>query len=220
MALLTVAGGLAGRKCALELKPGWVQHPCLYVALVAESGSGKSPAFDLVLAPVQQADEALYEQYQEARKAYHREMKDFKAGKREAEPQRPVARQLLIDDCTGESLGPILRDNPNGVVLALDELSVWVSSMNMYRGGRGRDRQLFLSVWSGRPFRVDRKTAEGQGHGPILVKTPFVAVVGCIPPSQVGKLRGHESDEGDGLVERVLFVQPPRRPLPRRLFDP
>ena len=107
---------------------------------------------------------------------------------------------LLIDRA-----GCRTEDNPRGLLLAKDELTGWVAAMNQYRGGRGTDRQRFLSIWSGSPIEVDRKSS---GEDSLLIPHPFVSVVGGLPPSQVCKLNQGKDDQGDGFIERILFVRP------------
>jgi hypothetical protein len=211
MALLAVAGGLIGRSRAVAVREGWTELPCLYVALVAESGTGKTPALNHVLEPARGIDAHLHQHNRKARERQKAAMKGKDKRARPA-PEPVPMRRLSIDDFTGEALAGILQSNPRGVILAKDELTAWVTSMNQYRGGRGTDRQVFLSIWSGTPIQVDRKN--NMEEGPIVVPGPFVAVVGNLPPSQAAKLSPQRDDQGDGFVERILFVWPERLPIP------
>jgi len=56
MALLGVSGMLIGRSRAIEMKAGWKEHPNLYIAIIAKSGIGKSPAVDVIMKPVWDLD--------------------------------------------------------------------------------------------------------------------------------------------------------------------
>ncbi len=108
-------------------------------------------------------------------------------------------------DVTVERLARLLQDNPRGLVLIRDELSGWVKSMNQYKGGKGADRQFYLSVWSGAAALVDRV---GTGTPTtISVPQPCLSVVGCLPPDVLPVL----DDEGgreDGFLPRLLFAWP------------
>jgi hypothetical protein len=74
--------------------------------------------------------------------------------------------------------------------------------MDQYKsGGKGSDRQFWLSAWSNRPVSVDRK---GQPE-PLAVRRPFVSVIGSIQPTVLPELAdGRE----DGMLERFLFAYP------------
>src|SRR5215472_5257248 len=111
-------------------------------------------------------------------------------------------KRLWTSDPTVEQLGVLLQHHPRGLLLFRDELTGWVSSLNQYRGGRGSDRQFYLSAYSGTPITVDRKLSEV-----IIVPRPFVSVVGAIQPSLLHHLDGREGDE-DGFMQRLLFAFP------------
>src|SRR5262249_4147280 len=80
----------------------------------------------------------------------------------------------------------------------------WVRAMGQYKGGRGSDRQFWLSAWSGKSYLVDRKS---QGQVPISIPRPFVNVVGGIPPDMLNELADHKG-RNDGFLHRILFVYP------------
>jgi hypothetical protein len=85
-----------------------------------------------------------------------------------------------------------------------DELTGWVKSLNQYRqGGRGADREFYLSTWSGRPIAVDRRTI----REPVIIDRPFLAVVGCLSPDLLPELADRGRRE-DGFIERILFAWP------------
>ncbi len=107
-----------------------------------------------------------------------------------------------------------------------DELTGWVLSLNQYRSGRGADRQVFLSFWSGEPTKIDRK---GELDEPLIVTDPFVSVIGCIPPAKLAALDDGNDGE-DGFMHRILssFPRPVRgrywtwegiRPETRKLWS-
>ena len=87
-------------------------------------------------------------------------------------------------------------------MLERDELVGWVKAMDQYKaGGKGAERQYWLSTWSNRPVSVDRK---GQS-GPTSVLRPFVSVVGSIQPSVLPELAENRED---GMLKRFLFAYP------------
>jgi Protein of unknown function (DUF3987) len=111
-------------------------------------------------------------------------------------------RRHLVSDITMERLAQVMNDNPpgSGLLLHRDELAAWVLSMNQYRGGRGADRQSWVSIWSGEPWIVDRKTTDDA-----YVSAPFACVLGGIQPDVLPELA---TNRDDGFVDRLLFTYP------------
>lgn len=220
--MLVVAGAAIGTTRVLQVKRGWREGPRVYGTIVAEPGGVKSPALNLVAQPLYLRQEILAEAF--ARKAdehktamAHYEVK-LQAWKDEARksaktkggvnsdpptsPDSPSLVRVFTSDTTVEALAVLLRDNPRGLVIICDELTGWVRAMNQYKGGKGADRQFYLSAWSGLPYPIDRK------QGPLLLLfNPFANVVGCIPPDMLDEL-ADERGRQDGFLHRLLFAYP------------
>jgi len=116
--------------------------------------------------------------------------------------------QLLTVDATVEALASIISSNPRGVLMERDELTGWVLSMNQYKGGKGADRQLWLSFWNGASVVINRK---GRPD-PLVLSNPFVCVTGGLTPDCLDDLvdgRGRE----DGFLPRILLAYPDPVPL-------
>src|SRR4051812_49101986 len=95
-----------------------------------------------------------------------------------------------------------MLNRSHGVAIIRDEISGWVAAMDQYRGGKGSDRQQFLSLWSSQTLKVDRKSG-----GSVYVQAPVACVIGGIQPDLAGTL--HDADQRrDGFVERLLPVVP------------
>jgi hypothetical protein len=111
--------------------------------------------------------------------------------------------QLYTTDATMEALIQLLHHHPRGLLLVSDELTAWVLSMNMFRAGKGHDRQHWLSLWNGADIIVNRKTRQEV----TLVPNPFIGVTGCLPPDVLPDL-ADPRQRADGLLDRVLFSFP------------
>ena len=217
--MLPLLGAAIGTSRVLAVKPGWHEGPRLFVAVVAEPGSKKSPALDLVLTPLRQRQRTLHAtylrdkaQYQRVLEQYEGDLLDWKHRGRDgraARPERPqaphepVMPQVFTTDATLEALAALLEQNPRGVAFIQDELTGWALAMNQYKGGRGADRHGWLSFWNGAPILVNRKTRKE----PIVLDNPFVGVAGCLPPDMLGELTDERGRE-DGFVHRILFAFP------------
>ena len=83
-----------------------------------------------------------------------------------------------------------------------DELTGLVASLNQYKGGKGGDKQFWLTPWSSQDYTVNRK-----GKEPLRIERPFLSVIGNIPPDMLGDLADRRGRE-DGFIDRILFAYP------------
>lgn len=91
------------------------------------------------------------------------------------------------------------------MLIIKDELSGWLGAMNQYKqGGKGADRQFWLSAHTNQSISVDRKSSDE----PVIVPHPFVGIVGGIQPEV---LPDFGKDRGDGLIDRFLATYPAPR---------
>jgi putative DNA primase/helicase len=61
-------------------------------------------------------------------------------------PDTPDMARTLVGDTTVEALADIMDKNPRGVLINRDELAGWVRGLDQYKGGKGNDRQFYLSL--------------------------------------------------------------------------
>jgi hypothetical protein len=221
--MLAALGAAIGTARRIRLKPRWTEGPRIYVAVIGDPGSKKSPALDVALAPLHSCQLTLKAQYQEAQEEHHQQQARFEveqvawkeavrkhargqtSGPREPpkSPAPPVMSQVFTTDATLEALGLLLSQNSRGLLFVRDELAGWVRSMNQYRSGKGDDRQKWLSFWSGAAVIVNRKSS----REPIVLADPFLCVAGCLPPDVLNELTDERGRE-DGFVHRLLFAYP------------
>ncbi len=201
--LLAMAGGAIGNTRALLVKPGWIERPILWAAVIALPGSGKSPALTVARQPLDTLQGTSWARYREALARWEAEVAAAKVEKRRDELARPELEHYFTVDATVEALSRILAGSA-GVVLVRDELAGWVKSHDAYR--KGGDRESFLSLWAGQALKVDRRGAE-----PLFVPRPVLCVAGGIQPDRLPELRG-DGEALDGFLDRFLFAYPETRP--------
>lgn len=206
--LLATLGTAIGGYVSVEPLPGWHESANVFVGLVGPPGAVKSPAMGLLMKPVLAAEES-YEDAMLAELAARAEDADGKKDFFEV-----AAPRLTIDDATIEALFGVLQNNPRGLILAADELTGWLKGMGQYKGGGGRDRQHWLSIWSRKKITVDRVKAANRS-----IRKPFMCVLGGIQPEPLEELL---SQVDDGLVPRFLMArgEPTVRVLRRDILDP
>jgi hypothetical protein len=217
--LLAAVAGAIGNARVIEPRPGWQEPAVLWTAVVAESGSGKTPAFRAAMRFADAEQKVAFD-------AHHVALGDFDAAVMEHDaaysewkrgkgsggpapdrPVKPAARRLTVADTTVEALVPILADNPRGVLVAVDELAGLVASFDAYKsGGRGgADRPKWLSMHSAGPLTNDRK-----GSGTTYVARAAVSVCGGVQPGMLARTMTPDNVDS-GLLGRLLLTMPPRR---------
>ncbi len=212
--MLAALSSAIGTSRIVEVKGGWREWAALFLAVVASPGAMKTPAAKVAKKPVFDLQRKLGKAYAEDKEDWKREVRQWEVEKRDAqkagqpapeEPEAPTMSRCVASDTTVEALVCILEDNPRGLLVHKDELAGWVRSMDQYKGGKGSDRQHWLSFWSGDEVVVDRKSRMGE---PLIVAKPFVSLFAGIQPAMLGELGAGTED---GLMDRFLFAYPKAR---------
>lgn len=214
--LLTSLASAIGNTRRIELKRVWTEPAIVWTAVVAESGSLKSPAIEAGTVWPRQKQADSFEQYRTELEQFRSDEAEYKLdvarwrkkpdGPSPMEPERPIAWRCVVSDVTVEALAPILQQQPRGVMLCRDELGGWLAGFNQYKAGRGSDVEHWLELHRGGNLTVDRKST-----GPLFVPNAAVSVTGGIQPEPLGQALGTEHFQ-NGLAARFLLAMPPRKP--------
>lgn len=171
--MLAVLSSAIGTSRVVEIKGGWREWAALFVAVVASPGAMKTPAAKVAKKPAFERQRGLGKSYAEEKEEWKRETREWEVEKRGAqkagepapeEPEAPTMTRCVASDTTVEALVGILEDNPRGLLVYKDELTGWVRSMDQYKGGKGSDRQHWLSFWSGDEVGRGPKEPDGGAH--------------------------------------------------------
>src|SRR5215208_1516806 len=218
--LLVTLSSAIGNSRRVRLKQGWSEGAAIYAAVVADPGEKKTPAAKVAIEPAVKAQAKMRYEYRVKQDEYARELREYEVEKADAKkdgvaapppPEAPVMSRALVEDTTIEALASILEGTPRGVLVSRDELTAWARSMAQYRaGGKGADRQFWLSAWSNSYVSIDRK---GRAE-PLVLPVPFVSLFGSIQPSVLPEIAAGRED---GLRDRILFAYPD--PTPSRWSD-
>lgn len=197
--MLPVLSSLIGLKRRIEIRPSWREYAGpLFVGCVARSGDRKSPVFEKLTEPMRRIQNHLKADYIEKKHAYmHMKAEERK----ETEP--PRLKQIYTTDSTIEALKDVLDGNPNGVAYLADELSSWVRAIGQYKGGRGDDRQHWLSIWSLMQIVCNRR----KNPEPIIIDKPFVCVTGGIQPDALKDLIDDAREDGFSVSYCPMPIQ-------------
>ena len=192
LSALGCMSGAIGASCRIEIKDGWQEYAVLWLAIVAEAGSAKTPVQSLVMKPLREIQGELSARFQQ-------EVKNYDA---ETDNEKPNLEVMLYGDCTQEGLFKSLASSPRGGVLVSDEITSWIQSHNKYQKG-GNDRQAYLSLWSSTPVSVLRKL-----DGITFIPLPVLSIVGGLTPSSLPSLHGGAED---GFINRFSISCPHKR---------
>lgn len=229
LTLLAVCGAIIGNARWASPWDDWVEPPIIWIMLVGDPSSGKSPAMDSVLSEVSRIDARFSKEFREKRSAWEEKAEVAKAAnavwrqqvklaveegidppaqpKEAKAPEAPIQRRVRIIDSTTEKIAEILQQTWRGLLQYRDELSGWLTSMDRYGGGG--DREFWLEAFGGRAFTVDRKS----NPEPLIVEHLSVCILGSTQPEKLDQLLLHSAD--DGLLSRFLIVFPDPVPLKR-----
>ena len=146
--LLPILGSRIDARTKLLISPGtnFKVPPIRWCGLVGDTGSKKSPIISLLTDPLSSQQIELYDDYKEKKLSYDAEFTAWKAQKpadRDEEPKAPTPMlDLYFSNFTIEALVDSIQYHPDsGCMLMLDELAQFYKSLDMYRGGKGADRQ-------------------------------------------------------------------------------
>jgi Protein of unknown function (DUF3987) len=206
-----------GNKRVIHLKRTWTEPAILWGAIVAKSGSHKTPALAAATAILNKKQSEAMEKYKDDLRKFdqikanhlieHLNWKQREKAETDPppqEPKKPALQRLVVSDITIEALADRLDKQFDGVLVVRDELAGWLGGIAEYKGGKGSDLGHWLACWSAAPFTVDRKT----GPNPTIhVPRGAVNILGGIQPGVMRSAIGREHMQ-DGLCARLLLTMP------------
>ena len=199
MSALAVCASAIPDSIQLQVKrhdPTWREAARLWVGLVGMPSTKKSPIMSAALRPLRRLDKALVDRYIADRQKWLDLPKELQ--KTSAEPPQ---RRHIVEDATIEALQVVLKDSPDGILSAQDELSGWFGAMDKYSPGKGAaaDRAFWLRAFNGGTYSVNRVS-----RGAVLLPNLSINLLGGIQPEPLLKLANDAVD--DGLIQRFLPV--------------
>lgn len=198
-AILTAMATAIGSTNSIDT--GYPSTSILWIALVGNSGDGKTHPIKNALKYFENNDKAEYDNYQSLLKEWN---------DTERTGNKPVFRSTVLKDFTIETIAPKLMFNPN-LLIYRDELMGWINSMNKYNGGGG-DTELYLELFNGGSITVERKTQE-----PILTPNSHINIIGGVQYKKLKNLSSGGRND-NGFMERILFIYPKDFIKPKKTF--
>ncbi|TVQ32436.1 MAG: DUF3987 domain-containing protein [Phycisphaeraceae bacterium] len=213
--VLTTISAAIGNSRVVQLSSSWCEPAILWTAVVAPSGTGKSPALEMATRPAEQRDGESFDVYEELRKEHEAALIEHKRSRSKlAAPDPPPCERFVTNDTTFEALAAMLSESPRGLLLACDELASWLGGFTRYSGGNGRpasESSRWLPMHRAGPLKVDRKTSKR-----LRIKRAALNIAGLIQPGVLATAL-NATDFDSGLVARLLMAMPP---TPARKWSP
>lgn len=191
-AMFATVGVAMGKRVIID-DGKYRNYPCLWVCVVAPSGSNKSTPIRFFLQPLKDRDSYNYGVYREELRAYRQAGND--------KGDKPVFKQYVISDSTPEARNQVLSVNPNGILLYRDELKGMIDDFCRY--AKSGELSQMLSMFDSDTIVVNRKSDE-----PLLIKDPFMSIIGSIQPSVLVDTFGNDNMMNNGFNQRWLFCYP------------
>ena len=213
--LATIAGCIGNRRQLCGAKNSWQEPAVIWGAIVARSGTRKSPALSEVTRSLRASENTIMDAEREALAEHKRDVRRWKsrapASRGDFPEPPPKGERLIVSDVTVEALVDRLFTSPAGLLLYRDELAGWLNGFDQYKSGKGGDVQAWLEIHRADSVFVDRKSSES-----LNVPRAAVSIIGSVQPEVLrDALRGDHTV--NGLAARLLFVFPPEKP--RRWTD-
>jgi hypothetical protein len=195
---LSVAAGCIGATRKVEIKDGYTHTARLNLVLVGPSYAKKSPAMRKLMEPVRREQDRRSEAGLLCRvinpREKHPQLKIYPPGEGE----------LYVTDMTAEGLAELLYCQRRGLIIHSDEILGWLLGQNQYRGGKGGDRQQFLTLADGGNLTIVRKGSKNT----ISLSAPTVTLMGSVQPARLPELFQFD----DGFAERFCWCYPKELP--------
>ncbi|MFO8141347.1 MAG: DUF3987 domain-containing protein, partial [Marinobacter sp.] len=232
-AVMAAMAAVIGRKVGIrpQVRTDWTVVCNLWAMVVGRPGVLKSPALESGLAPLKRLIASANERYQQELENHEMDALAAKLRKEAAEkkarqilqkdpsadlntvfavggePVSPILKRYQANDSTPASLGELLRQNPNGLLVFRDEVVSLLKSLD--REGQEEGRGFYLTAWNGdSPYTFDRIGRGLNLHIPALC----ISLLGGTQPGRLSEyisqaVKGGSAD--DGLIQRFgLLIWP------------
>ena len=226
-------GSLIGRKVVIrpQIHNDWQETGNMWALLIGRPGVLKSPAMEEALWPLKQLSAKAEDAFKKARFTYDvaanvaklRAQENIKKAtkllqndptadisdliKSEEEAPEPTLQRYIANDTNVASLGVLLQQNPNGLMVFRDELVSLLGYLDQEENAS--ERGFYLTAWAGNSsYTFDR-----IGRGLHLhIEGLCLSMLGSAQPGRISQylsraVRGGRGD--DGLIQRFgLLVWP------------
>jgi putative DNA primase/helicase len=208
-AFVTVAGVLGRRVFVYPkaLDKDWKESIALSGAVVAPSGTTKTPTWKIFTNVVVEKELDWAREHSRVTESFQRELKAWEAfskkNKGESIPPAPEepapARRLMLNDVTPEKMHMVMKDNPEGLFFYRDELYSWV--LELEKEGREGQRNTFLAAMNGNDHCTVDRIGREAGHAIMCA-----SIFGSFQPGRFIEFLNDNQNTDDGTVQRLSLL--------------
>lgn len=215
-AILKSVSTIVGANAMLQYKKRRIAGH-LWLCLIGESSCGKTEICDFFKKKIHFRQKYYCDSYEKALEEYKDALQKYEQDKAQGlkegrEPQfkkpvQPAKTTLYVDDVTPESLIMILKDNPGGVMWECDEIRGLLASFSRYGNSDSGEaaKNRLLSMYTGKPIKLDRKGAEATR----MIDQGWLSIFGTTQPQILPKLFSKE-DMSSGFLQRFVLIHAER----------
>ena len=184
---ISITSTLVGAARRVRASSSFSQPLCVWSAVIAPSGEGKTPGLDASRRPLAAIESARQPDVAQARRAHEEQkviakarLQDWKLAMKEArvngkalppmppdEPEPFVAQRLWVADATVPQVAILVQARPRGLAVIVDELA------GLFLGLARGEREFWLQAWNGGAHIVER-----IGREPVAVEHLLVGLTG------------------------------------------
>lgn len=221
--LLSAVGFALSHKYEVQVKDFWVERSNLFVIFIGISGTGKSPIFNAIYAPIKKLDAKLLKDYKRNYSKYLTYKTALKKGgdlygERDKDvimawcerefgeaniPQiEPVQIEPIVENITFEKLFKTLSNKGNDgrpLIIKYDEFGGFLKQLNQYRKGADEETLLKLFGYDG----MKRGTLGKEGN--FIVEEQTVSIAGTTQPTTMYDIITKDRVT-NGHIFRYLFT--------------
>lgn len=205
MTALTVVAACTDDRIKIQPKrhdPTWTESARLWFTAVGLPSAKKSPGLKKAMGPAYAVDADWRKYSGELMAEFAKACKKAAKSKDDEaeEPKHPTLKRLIFEDVTVEKMGDLMaKCEPRGALVFRDELTGWLSSMDAYKNGGGKDRAAWLEAFNGGTLSIDR-----VNRGSTFVENWSACVIGGIQPSVIQEY-AHTTNH-DGMLQRFIIL--------------
>ncbi|WP_013334662.1 DUF3987 domain-containing protein [Gloeothece verrucosa] len=221
LGILPVTAGVIGVKGEVMAPVLGKVKGTLNLAIVGESGEGKSIVSKILISPLYRLQKEMMEQHKKQKSEYEEALNNWNRQHRDYRPAKPTESDyitttdalLVISEYSREGIVANHVDNPNGFLIYQEEMVSLQRAQNMYRQGKGDDRQFLNNLYDNGPISRALKSERRE------VSQSAVSTFGGYQPDIILGQMGDLSDP-DGQWARCNFVFGIEKKVHTRLNQP
>jgi hypothetical protein len=221
LSILSPFSSLLGTKVSLKVSVLGKFRGTINTGMVGESGNGKSIVSGILLDPLYQLQKERLQIYKKQEKEYNQLVERWEKQHPEERGFKPRRDEyvtsndgfLVINEYSREGIVKNHADNPNGLLIHQEELVAIQRAQNMYRQGKGDDRQFINNLYDNKAIARSLKSER------IIVEETAVSIMGGYQPEVILGEMGDLSDP-DGQWARFNFVCGHEKPIYTDLTQP